>query len=589
MKPLETLESTSPVFFKASEAPWPLTVEEICEATEKKIGRGNIAGSVRKGQIWRIHPKTAADKVKLLGGINTLTIMRKSGENDEAEVTLHSKNPSNIIMRDGTEVPTVKLIIDGLLFSVKMEDVKASLEKNGVNVLGKMFFDRAWRADKTLSPWANGRRFCYIEEPSISKPLPKSISIGDFTAFLWYKGMSKEEKRCWDCNSPGHKRGDISCPRMKAGNQQNPWGPSAAKNVSQSKKVHVSKSNDENMQLASEQELTNKSLTDSCTDREILNDENIQCDAVRKSGKKDKHEADQNTGLVEHPEGMSQPPMSADNADKAFVDREYVQEFTLVLQELVTKVRSEMNEDGYQEEDNDNLGGKKDESGGIEDESENSAEEDSEYEDSLDDQSEEEAMVVNEDEQVDDVESHEDEDSLDDQSEDVEIVVNEDRKVDDVESRDDMNSQFEDELCVDKDVMGVKENVDEYEAKAGAEVAEDKVIKSSEVQQDKHVDSPVNAVNNTFDEVPQNVSLKTGSKKSNNGKKKVVKKKAGKKAKKVQSLMNDHFSAAASPQQQTPQKRGHPSTSSPEGEAKRHDGHISSPEMEVNSGVSEIK
>ena len=67
-----------------------------------------------------------------------------------------------------------------------------------------------------------------------------------------------------------------------------------------------------------------------------------------------------------------------------------------------------------------------------------------------------------------------------------------------------------------------------------------------------------------------------------------MKKKAGKKAKKVQSLMNDHFSAAASPQQQTPQKRGHPSTSSPEGEAKRHDGHISSPEMEVNSGVSEI-
>ena len=71
MKPLETLESTSPVFFKASEAPWPLTVEEICEAAEKKIGRGNIAGSVRKGQIWRIHQKTAADKVKLLGGVNT--------------------------------------------------------------------------------------------------------------------------------------------------------------------------------------------------------------------------------------------------------------------------------------------------------------------------------------------------------------------------------------------------------------------------------------------------------------------------------------------------------------------------------------
>ena len=77
--------------------------------------------------------------------------MRKSGGNDEAEVTVHSKNPSNIIMRGGAEVPTVKLIIDGLLFSVKMEDVKASLEKKGVNVLGKMFFDRAWRADKTLS------------------------------------------------------------------------------------------------------------------------------------------------------------------------------------------------------------------------------------------------------------------------------------------------------------------------------------------------------------------------------------------------------------------------------------------------------
>ena len=221
MKPAASIESATPVFIRAGDAPWELTVEEICEAAEAKIGNGNIAGAVLRGTVWRVHAKTVADKISLMV-VPTLTIKKKSGGAPQYEsegdvirvtVTLHSKNPNNIVEVDGKEVESVKLLIDGLFLSVSMEDVKTSLEKEGITVRSKIFFDKARREDKSLSPWVNGRRFVYINEPTESSPVPRHVMVGDFRATLYHRGMKKPPLTCWDCKGP-HKRGDKGCPNL---------------------------------------------------------------------------------------------------------------------------------------------------------------------------------------------------------------------------------------------------------------------------------------------------------------------------------------------------------------------------------------
>ena len=220
----ESIESTTPVFIKARDVPWELTVEEICEATERKIGSGNIAGAVRKGGVWRLHARTPDDKTQLLA-IPSMTIVRKTtgiGGSDtngkeEVLVNLYSKNPLNNVIIDGKVVPSVKLIIDGLYLSVSMDDVKSSLEKlDGVTLQSNIFFDKARRADKTISPWVNGKRYVFINEPSHSKPVPRTMWVGAFRATLWHQGMKKEPVSCWDCKGP-HRRGDPACPHIKKG------------------------------------------------------------------------------------------------------------------------------------------------------------------------------------------------------------------------------------------------------------------------------------------------------------------------------------------------------------------------------------
>ena len=50
-----------------------------------------------------------------------------------------------------------------------------------------MFMEKARYADKTLSDWKTGRRVVTIAVPE--KILPKSVKMGGFTAYLYYKEM----------------------------------------------------------------------------------------------------------------------------------------------------------------------------------------------------------------------------------------------------------------------------------------------------------------------------------------------------------------------------------------------------------------
>ena len=173
--------------------------------------------------------------------VPTLTIKKKSGGAPQYEsegdvirvtVTLHSKNPNNTVEVDGKEVESVKLLIDGLFLSVSMEDVKTCLEKEGITFRSKIFFDKARREDKSLSPWVNGRRFVYINEPTESNPVPRHVMVGDFRATLYHRGMKKPPLTCWDCKGP-HKRGDKGCPNLNkkvwsGGPDPKEWGRAEA-------------------------------------------------------------------------------------------------------------------------------------------------------------------------------------------------------------------------------------------------------------------------------------------------------------------------------------------------------------------------
>ena len=213
--PWETVVSTTPVFLKVADAPVGVTVPEICEAAEAKIGFDTIAGAVRKPTVWRLYGKRPENKAKLLEGINPHIVIRKQVDNDheykDFVIPLYSKNPmSNSIGPDGKIIPSIRLSIDGLFLSVSMEDVKKTLEKiPGLVMKSPIYFDRAFKRNKTLSRFVNGRRFVYIDEPAENAPLPPTIKVGAFQASLFYRGMPL---RCWDCFGP-HRKGDKSCPK----------------------------------------------------------------------------------------------------------------------------------------------------------------------------------------------------------------------------------------------------------------------------------------------------------------------------------------------------------------------------------------
>ena len=208
-KPLTQIESARPVFFKAADAPWHVSVEEVAEAAEEKIGHDRIAGAMRKGGLWRVYGKTEEDRANLLTGGGKIYIVRDEGEEATSqvayEIPLYSKNPIGNTDAQGNDIPSTRLTIDGFFFSVSSQDIKKSLEKiDGVKLNSEIYFDRERKADGTISRWANGKRFCFINTPTV--PLPKTLSVGQWRANLWYRGMPKPPVVCWICGEEGHRK-----------------------------------------------------------------------------------------------------------------------------------------------------------------------------------------------------------------------------------------------------------------------------------------------------------------------------------------------------------------------------------------------
>ena len=222
-KPLTEIESAPPVYFMAKDGPPDLTVAEVSAAAEDIVGFDRIAGAVRKGALWRVHGKTDQDRVNLLAGNSSLTIKKKNAKNRLVTYTIQltPSNPYANFDAEGNEIPSTKLLIDGFLLSVSNDDIKKKLEEiPGVTLRSHIFLDRAWLDNGQLSRWVNGRRYAFIDVPKDT--LPKTMKVGAFEAFLYYRERPKEAQKCWDCKQEGHKRGDSDCPNPRApGPQEN--------------------------------------------------------------------------------------------------------------------------------------------------------------------------------------------------------------------------------------------------------------------------------------------------------------------------------------------------------------------------------
>ena len=206
-----------PVFIKAEQVPEGSSVFNLCEATEKVTGPATIDGATLISGLWRVYPLTEQARIKIL---NTPVQLQN------VKLRFESFNPF-IRRYGGQEVEGTRLIISNLPFSYSMKAVENNLRASGYRLRSQIQFEKARGPDRMLSDWKTGRRYVWVDVPS--KTMPKSIKMGDFMAYIYYKEMKKtqecyrclkvghrasecqNEEVCLSCRKPGHRRGDPIC------------------------------------------------------------------------------------------------------------------------------------------------------------------------------------------------------------------------------------------------------------------------------------------------------------------------------------------------------------------------------------------
>ncbi|GFS08573.1 hypothetical protein ElyMa_003017000 [Elysia marginata] len=102
---------------------------ELCVAAAKVIGRENVFGCQRIGQLWRIHPKNAQARLNLLA--QGLAIQGQ-------HLAVESQNPYIVRGSDGKEIPSTRLTVSDIPLSVANAAIESALIKKGVNFRSKI-------------------------------------------------------------------------------------------------------------------------------------------------------------------------------------------------------------------------------------------------------------------------------------------------------------------------------------------------------------------------------------------------------------------------------------------------------------------
>ncbi len=114
-------------------------------------------------------------------------------------------------LRDGqgNEIPATRLIIGNIPVSIASVDLEGYIKRAGAKLRSPLFWERVRYPNGELSRFASGRRFVWIDLPTV--PLPRTIRIGDKIATLFYREQPKQPIKCYSCGKEGHKRGDATC------------------------------------------------------------------------------------------------------------------------------------------------------------------------------------------------------------------------------------------------------------------------------------------------------------------------------------------------------------------------------------------
>ena len=199
-----------PVFILNREAPDNVGHIELFEAAEKITGFGTMVACQRIGAVWRIHGSTYEVRAKLVS--KKLLVRGLS-------VPIYSQNPLSYRDKNGQEIPSTRLSIDGVPVSIATVDLEGYLLKAGAKLRSPITWERVKYSNGQLSRCHSGRRFVWIDLPP--SPLPKVITIGTINAFLYYREQPKTGIICFRCKLEGHRRGDPICKYQKHAPQQN--------------------------------------------------------------------------------------------------------------------------------------------------------------------------------------------------------------------------------------------------------------------------------------------------------------------------------------------------------------------------------
>ena len=223
------MTSVAPVFVINNQLPAfdekYFTTAEICAAAEKRFGYESVEGAQRIGGLWRIYPRSAGVRQKLLlQGFPLRGI----------EVEVKGTNPFLVTAPDGSqrEIPSTKVIIGNIPLSVSDDELLKALKQLHVNIRSKVILEKGRDSNGKLTRWKTGRRIVYIDVPA--KPLPKSLEVGSFKASLFHREQKeadrlrdadcrnclqkghaaaacKEPMKCRQCFQDSHKGGDTLC------------------------------------------------------------------------------------------------------------------------------------------------------------------------------------------------------------------------------------------------------------------------------------------------------------------------------------------------------------------------------------------
>ena len=194
-----TIPTTEPVFIMSRYLPDKIDIITMCRAAEAVSGQGSIKGAYGDGGLWRVYPKTDVARALLLSQGFTVNRQRVQPE---------AVNPF-ILKGTDSEIPATRLSVGPLSFSYSDEFIIRNLESLGFRLRSKLMMENERLSDRSLSDWANGKRFVWVDLPKT--PPKEFVKMGPLQKVkLFYREMREQRIKCHSCQQYGHKAADCT-------------------------------------------------------------------------------------------------------------------------------------------------------------------------------------------------------------------------------------------------------------------------------------------------------------------------------------------------------------------------------------------